>query len=446
MNLKGLFLCSAVLLGSITVYSSQTETQVADSYHSAIDEFRDSLQNNRKVIFFGNQTADSDSISKHIKLIQRFYYDQFRHYQQPDAPYFLFLSRDDKLAMGMGGCVRMRAYYDWDGACKTPAFAPIMFPVHSNPADMRHFGTTPSGTTLYFKVIGNNKTIGNYTLYIEGNFDGYDRVGFKLKKAYAIVNDWTVGYASSTYSDPTALPPTVDAQGPSNKISNTTVLVRWMPHVGNNWDFAVSAETPQTAIDTDNVTTERVSDWIPDAAAFIQYEWGPTSHVRLAGIVRALSYRDMITQRNHNHCGYGLLLSCVAHPMYRVTFYGSVNYGKGNGGLGTDLLYGRYDLLNNLDKPGSMYMPRSYGFCAGLQYDFNTHWMTSMSFSKTCLLTGHTTLPEEYRYGLLGDVNVFWNPTPRLMFGAEFDFGRRVNYSGESRWAKRLGAVVQFSF
>lgn len=423
-----------------------TANAYGDSYHSSIEEFRDSLHSNRRIIYFGKESVGEDTLSTHISLLERFYYDQFRHFQEPDAPYFLFLSRDDKLAMGMGGCIRMRGYFDWDGACKSPAFAPIMFPVHPNPADMTHLGTTPAGTTLYFKVIGNNKVLGNYSLYIEGNFDGYDGIGFKLKKAYATVNDWTIGYASSTYSDLAAIPPTVDAQGPSNKLANTCVLVRWMPRVGKRWVFALSAETPSTAVNADGTYTEKVSEWCTDGAAFVQYEWGPTSHVRLSGIVRALSYRDLVLKRNHRLCGYGLLLSSVSHPTYRTTVYLTANYGHGNGGLGTDLLFGKYDLLDNPEVAGLMYMPRSYGFCIGLQYDFSTRWMASASFSKSCLLTGHKTAPDEYRYGLSGMANVFWNPTPRLQIGAEIDVGRRVNYNSDSRWAKRVGAVVQFSF
>ena len=51
---------------------------------------------------------------------------------------------------------------------------------------------------------------------------------FSLKKAYATLNDWTIGYASTTFSDPQALPPSVDAQGPNNKMDATAVLVRYM--------------------------------------------------------------------------------------------------------------------------------------------------------------------------------------------------------------------------
>ena len=32
------------------------------------------------------------------------------------------------------------------------------------------------------------------------------------------------------------------------------------------------------------------------------------------------------------------------------------------------------------------------------------------------------------------------------MIGAEFDWGRRMNFSGANRDARRIGAVIQFAF
>ncbi len=197
--------------------------------------------------------------------------------------------------MGIGGAVRMRAYYDWGGAMPASGFAPYMIPMNPSPTDMRHFDTTPAGTCLYFRVLGRNKMLGTYQLYIEANFNGYQARDFHLKKAYAIINDFTVGYANSTFSDPAAVPPTVDAQGPNNKISPTAVLVRYMPVVKDKWVFAVSAETPANALDVDNTNTQKVKNWMPDWAAFAQYQWAQGQHVRLSAIMRTLSYRDMIT-------------------------------------------------------------------------------------------------------------------------------------------------------
>ena len=51
-------------------------------------------------------SVSPDSIRSMIDL---FYVDQFRHFQDPRAPYFLFMSKDANLAMGIGGVVRIRA-------------------------------------------------------------------------------------------------------------------------------------------------------------------------------------------------------------------------------------------------------------------------------------------------------------------------------------------------
>ena len=413
------------------------------------DQQIDTLVESHKIVYVDGHPANEatqayvDSIRQRISA---FYYDQFRHFSDPAAPYFLFMSKDAQLAMGIGGCVRMRGYYDWGGAIPASGFAPYLIPMHPSPTDMRHLGTTPAGSTLFFRVLGRNKSLGDYQLYIEANFNGYQGRDFHLKKAYAVINDITIGYASSTFSDPAALPPTVDAQGPNNKITPTSVLVRYMPAFGEHWTAALSVETPEPSLAVDNESTGKVSVWMPDFAAFGQYQWTPGQHVRLAGILRTLSYRDLINERNHNRLGWGLMLSSVARPAYAVTTYASFCYGHGYQSLGGDLLIGSYDLVGDPDIPGRLYAPASFGWCLGVQYNFCPNIFMSLSASQTRYLPSKAVSPDEYKYGIFGAVNIFWNLTPRMQVGAEFDLGERRNFSGDHRWARRFGAMAQFSF
>jgi len=444
------FAISAILsaMASVPAYASENEKyQPASDNH--VDRMHDSIVASQKVVMLGGDkpTRETECHKDSVKyIIERFYYDQFRHFQDPEAPYFLFMSRDAQLAMGIGGAVRMRTYFDWDGAIPAAGFAPYLIPMDPDPAKMRKFGTTPSGTCLFFRVIGRNKSLGDYSLYIEANFDGYNGRDFHLKKAYASINEFTIGYASSTFSDPAAVPATVDAAGPNNKLSSTSVLVRWMPKIGNHWVLAISAETPSSSIAADNADTKKVDDWIPDGAAFVQYEWGRTSHVRIAGIVRSLSYRNLRTEKNHYLAGWGLQLSAVGHPCAPLTLYGTFNFGKGYAGLQGDLLAGAYDLIGSPEEPGRLYAPRSYGWCVGVQYNILTNLFVSTAMSQVRILPSGTVNGDEYRRGLFGDINVFWNITPRIQVAAEFDFGRRTNSDGRARWAKRVGALCQFSF
>ncbi len=414
------------------------------SARSKADVQIDSLVKSHQIVFFGDGDKPSaDSVSS---LIYNFYYDQFRHFQDPLAPYFLFMSKDADLAMGIGGCVRMRGWFDWGGSVGIPGFAPYAIPMNASPDKDKWLGITPSGTALFYRVIGRNKRFGEYQLYIEANFNGYQSRDFHLKKAYAIINDWTIGYANSTFCDVTALPPTVDAQGPNVKMSATSVLVRWMHSFKKGWTVAASVETPSDAIDYDGVNTENCDQYIPDFAAFGQWEWERGQHIRLAGIVRSLPYMDLLTSTKHNDVGWGLQLSTIVRPTESLTLYGCVNGGKGYAGLGGDWQLGRYDLIGNPDAPGRMYAPGAWGGYGAVQYNFKPNLFASVTVSGARYCPGHSVSPQEYKSGLYGAVNAFWNLTSRIQVGAEFNIGRRQNFDGAHRWARRVGAMAQFSF
>lgn len=432
----------------ITLFAALGMLAMNTSAQSAVDDFADSLSRHHKLIYVDGRPAPAATqayVDSVRAVISNFYYDQFRHFQDPEAPYFMFLSKDASLAMGIGGAVRMRAYYDWGGAIPASGFAPYLIPMEPNPTSMRHFGTTPAGTCLFFRVIGRNKTLGNYQLYIEANFNGYNSRDFLLKKAYAVINNFTVGYAPSTFSDPAAIAPTVDAQGPANKIAPTAVLVRYMPQWGN-WSAGVSAETPSPAIDTDDVHTAKLDDWMPDFAALVQYQWARGQHLRLSGIVRTLGYRDIASARNHHMAGWGLQLSCVAHPLHPLTTYANINYGAGYESLGGDLLIGKYDLVADPDNAGRMYAPRALGWSIGIQYNFRPNLFATIVASQTRYLPSKQIPADMYKTGIFTAANVFWYMTPRMAIAAEIDFGVRRDFSRRQRHAQRVGAMCQFSF
>lgn len=408
------------------------------------DILMDSTLRSHKIIFFGE--GDNPATDSVTKQITRFYVDQFRHFQDPLAPYFLFMSRDTKLAMGIGGCVRMRGYYDWGGSIPSPGFAPYLIPMQTDPLRERYFGTTPSGTALFFRVIGRNKKIGEYQVYIEANFNGYNSRDFHLKKAYAVLNDWTIGYANSTFSDPSALPPAVDASGPNAKMSATDVLVRWMHNFKHGWTVAASVETPSDQIDVVQGETAKVSQYIPDFAAFGQWSWGSGNHLRLAGILRSLPYRDLLSQKNIMKLGWGLQFSSIVHATESLTLYATFNGGRGYSSLGGDFLMGNYDLINNPVEPGKMYAPRSFGGFGAVQYNFTPSIFASATFGGARYLPDHAVSPSEYKQCLYLAVNAFWYLTERISCGAELDLGRRKNFDGANRWAHRVNAFAQFSF
>ena len=93
-----------------------------------------------------------------------------------------------------------------------------------------------------------------------------------------------------------------------------------------------------------------------------------------------------------------------------------------------------------------MYAPRSFGWNVGVQYNIRHNLFVSVMGSQTRFLPSQEVSPDEYKYGLMGAVNVFWNPIPRVQLGAEFDLGERMNFSGAHRYARRFGLMGQLTF
>lgn len=404
----------------------------------------DSLKTHHQIVFFGKE--EKVDTLKEKALIDRFYYDQFHHFQDPRAPYFLFMSRDAQLAMGIGGVVRMRAWQDWKGVMNTSGFIPYDISVPGNMARRRKLGATPAGTTLYFRVLGSNRALGNYQLHIEANFNGYQSRDFNLKKAFATVNDWTIGYTNSTFSDPAGTPPLVDGQGPNAEVRTTAVLLRWMHAVGRHWEVAASLEIPQSQVGANDSTTMTVDDWLPNVAAFIQYGWGYNEQVRLSGILRSLPYRDLTTDKNYNRTGWGLQLSSLFRPLNPLAVYATVNAGQGYGSLTNDLLMGRFDLVDDVHRPGHMYAPFAYGWFGALQYYLASNIFISATFGRMNYKPREEVAGSTYKYGLYSAVNMFWYMTPRIQVAGEFNWGKRQNFDGEHNEARRISVMAQFAF
>lgn len=436
MNFRFIFLLCYMVAASTIVRAQHTpppeERQV------------DSLKTHHNIIYFG-EGEKVDSL-KEQALISRFYYDQFRHFQDPRAPYFLFMSRDATLAMGIGGVVRMRGWEDWKGVMNTSGFIPHDIAVPANKLRRRKLGATPAGTTLYFEVLGTNRALGNYQLHIEANFNGYQSRDFNLKKAFAMINDWTIGYTNSTFSDPSATPPLVDGQGPNAEVRTTTVLLRWMHAIDRHWEVAASLEIPQSQIGSNDTTTLAADDWLPNVAAFVQYGWGFNEQVRLSGVLRNLSYRDLTADKTYNRVGWGLQLSSVFRLATPLTVYATVNAGKGYANMTNDLLMGRYDLVDDPHRAGRMYAPFAYGWFGAMKYYLTSTVFVSATFGQMNYKPRGDVPGATYKYGLYSAANIFWNMTPRIQVAGEYNWGKRKNYSGEYHTAERVSLVAQFAF
>ncbi|MCH5241416.1 MAG: hypothetical protein J1F67_03195 [Muribaculaceae bacterium] len=418
------------------VDAEQDKVLMADQRISA-------MKDNTNALYSGEKNP-SDSLER---LLNIFYYDQFRHFQDPRAPYFMFLSKNGDLALGVGGQVKVRGYFDWNGSIPNVGFIPYDIPIPKNPAEMQNLSASASGTGLFFTLLGNNKLLGNFMAYFQADFSGYNHRGFRIKKAYITIRDWTAGYATTTFEDTQAEPSTVDGAGPNGINSKKNVLVRYLHQFKKNWKIAGSIEFPSESVSADGTHTAACNPYIPDFAAFVQYQWnGGANHLRLSGLLRTLSYRDLIAKRNHNITGWGLQLSTVINPLYNLNLFGILSTGQGHASYTTDLGNGDFDLIPVEGHEGKLYAPWAAGLVVGAQYYFNQKIFMNLAFSEQTYYPKPNPHDSQYKYGLYAVGNIFWDITPRFEVGLEYLHGKRKNFNGESGSANRLMAMFLVSF
>lgn len=433
---------AAIFFAATFLARAEEEGDVVEDRMSMEDVRISAMKENTHVLSTSDDTP-KDSIAE---LLNLFYYDQFRHFQDPRAPYFMFLSKKGDLALGVGGQVRIRGYFDWNGSIPNAGFIPYDIPIPKNPASMKALSASPSGTGLFFTLLGNNKVLGNFMAYFQADFSGYNQRGFRIKKAYVTIRDWTAGYATTTFEDTKAEPSTVDGAGPNGINSKKSVLVRYLHNFKKNWSVAGSVEFPSQSISADGVHTEACTPYIPDFAAFVQYQWENGSHLRLSGLLRTLTYRDLVAGRNYNITGWGLQLSTVVNPLPSLNLFGILSTGQGHASYTADLGNGEFDLIPVIGHEGKLYAPWAAGIVAGVQYYFNEKIFSNIAFSEQTYYPRPNPHDSSYKYGLYAVANVFWDITPRFEVGLEYLYGKRKNFNGEFGSANRLMAMLLVSF
>ena len=86
------------------------------------------------------------------------------------------------------------------------------------------------------------------------------------------------------------------------------------------------------------------------------------------------------------------------------------------------------------------------GITTGIKYNFTDNVYACLALGEMRYLPQHKVDGNEYKYGLYGAANIFWDINPRFQVGIEYLIGKRSNFNGQSATAQRCDALVQFSF
>lgn len=369
-------------------------------------------------------------------------------FHDPKAPRFLLTDQKGKFALGIGGYVRATAEYDFNGIVNNVDFYPALIPQKGSGNFSRNqFQMDITTSTLFLKLVGHTKRLGDFVVYTAGNFRG-DGTTFELQNAYAQFLGFTIGYNYGSFMDLAALPPTIDFAGPNGSAFYRTTQLSHTCSLLKNWKFGVSIEMPSVDGTTNSdvsISTQRM----PDFATSVQYNWNDNGHIKVAAILRSMTYSSAVHEKAFSTTGYGLQASTTFNVTKKWQVYGQLNYGKGIGSFLNDMSELNVDLVPDPENAGKMQVLPMLGWYAGLQYNLtpNIFFSGTYSLSRMYSENGYSSAnPDMYRKGQYLVANAFWNVSSNMQVGIEYLRGWRSDFTSDTRHANRLNALVQYSF
>lgn len=393
-------------------------------------------------------TEQNNAENNAYEIMKAMYEANGRHFQDPRAPRFLFLDRKGRVALGIGGYVKGTMSVDMGGIANSPDFITAAIPTPPQPDMRNQFRMDASTSRLFFKLVGRNNVVDEFTVYIESDFRGTSAgfYGMRLRQAYIQLWRFRVGRTWSTFCDVIAAPPTIDFQGPSGSVLAMNTVLQYTQPMGKNWEMVMAVETPSATYTTLPHYCDAISQRVPDIPSYIQFKWdNGQSHIRLSNLLRMLSYRNLVSDKNQFTICWATQLSSVIRASQHFTLYLQGAYGRGYGDYLNDLSGYGYDLIPG-EHNGTMVAPYALGLVGGVQYTIRPGLFVSAAYSQCRLYDEPSLSATAYRYAQYVVANAFYSPFPNCQIGIEYLYGNRHNYNNISGSAHRINTMIQYNF
>lgn len=373
-------------------------------------------------------------------------------FSNTSSPALSFVSKRGKFIMGAGGYIKVTAGLDMGHPVDSPdEFSTSAIPMQHMEGNGAKFNVSAMQSQIYLNFVALPATDNQVGGFISANFlNDYTPV---LQFAYLRYRGFQAGYDYTLFSDPDAGAPTIDFTGPNAFTAITTTGLRYGVEFGTDkkWKFSVGAELPNVSLTAVPRKSKAVSQRVPDIPVALKYSWGNgDSWIRMSGLLRNLYYRDELTAKNVDKIGYGIQLSGSMKLAAPLTFYYQGVWGKGIANYIQDLEGGNMDLAPSSDGTTLNTVP-VWGAYGGLQWNITDRLNCSATYSHVRTYAdnysvGDINRDSQYRYAQYVVANIYYNINQYLQAGAEYIWGRRVNYNGMKCADNRAQVCLQFSF
>lgn len=394
------------------------------------------------------------------------------------VPHFAIRTKDNAFVMSIGGQINTilgadlgNDLYQMTGA--GGGFVTSQIPVPYQPGKRSDFFINPLNANVDMQIVGLGGTEDQITGYMKFGTNGINNQ-MLLKKAYVSWRGFTLGQKNTLFQDNNACqPPTIDPEGPDGMISTTVYEVSYVSPSYSGFRYALGIDFPSYYTSNGIYRGKDYKIWhgvdiagkpvadpnyynqnVPDVPLWIEYSASSMNRIRLSGIIRNFTYRNLLTDKRENTVGWGMMLSGNLNPVEPLIFYATAAYGKGIGAYLQDIAGMPLSYVPKDSEPGLMTPTPMMGLMFGATYNINSQWQVNAMASEARLwdvssyASTAATSPgniNDYKYGFYAAGNVFYNVSSYLQVGLEYLYGQRATWSNGKGSDNRVQMQLMFT-
>jgi outer membrane DcaP-like protein len=282
---------------------------------------------------------------------------------------------------------------------------------------------------------GDINTIFEFELFGTGVDEG--QTTFRLRHAWGEIGDIGAGQYWSPFVDVDAFPNSLEYWGPTGLVWFRNVQLRWTPFRGDS-SLMFALERPGASGDAgrlaDRIELQNVKGRFPlpdfTGAYKLGRKWG---YARAAFAVRRMNWDDTLADQfdlSGHATGWGINLSTnikVAKDVIRLAYV----FGEGVQNYMNDSPVD----VGIARNPGNLVTPvvgealGIQGISAFVDHVWSEHYTSAIGYSWQDNDNSNGQAPSAFHVGHYALGNLLYTPIANVMFGGEFQWGRRENFS-----------------
>lgn len=290
---------------------------------------------------------------------------------------------------------------------------------------------------------------GDLNTYLEMDFFAFQSPGDervsnsyspRLRHAFGSMGRFLAGQTWTTFMNVKALPELNDFGGPVGRIFIRQPQIRWTQPIGDNSDWMVAIESPESTLT--NIIGERETpddDNFPDIITRVNLHrsWGSIS---LAAMVRNIQINSH--QVDSNAFGGAVSLAGRIKTIERDDLRFMLNYGN---------VLGRYassNLFNDgaINAQGEIELFNQYGGFAAYRHWWDDSWRSTIAYGFSYADNVNFVPETVSQWAQSAQLNLLWSPLPQTSFGLEYTYASRDLENNDNGQLHRIQFSSIFHF